>query len=279
MEHIINLLDRLGISSEKTVEFLDKQKTVDDLVNDIVKHQQSLIKSDVEFTSALKKDGEVTALTEFNRLVRKNFEITVDEAEGKKLNELFEIGKEKLTNRITEKFKDSSNKTILEENNKAQAIITQKEEHIRQLLEQIPKIEESSRSREESLRIDLALERYLEKKPLSVSIDVVFEAYKKYLNQKQYIIKDTVEGLKLYNSEGGSVLNEDKSAFLSLDDVTIEYLSRKNLIKNSNAGSTGTVNNHNPNTNINGVLINPIPKKSNMIGLDKIQRRLAGLKN
>lgn len=279
MEHIINLLDRLGISSEKTVEFLDKQKTVDDLVNDIVKHQQSLIKSDVEFTSALKKDGEVTALTEFNRLVRKNFEITVDEAEGKKLNELFEIGREKLTNRITEKFKDSSNKTILEENNKAQAIITQKEEHIRQLLEQIPKIEESSRSREESLRIDLALERYLEKKPLSVSIDVVFEAYKKYLNQKQYIIKDTVEGLKLYNSEGGSVLNEDKSAFLSLDDVTIEYLSRKNLIKNSNAGSTGTANNHNPNTNINGVLINPIPKKSNMIGLDKIQRRLAGLKN
>jgi hypothetical protein len=278
MEHIINLLDRLGISSEKTVEFLDKQKTVDDLVNDIVKHQQSLIKSDVEFTSVLKKDGEVTALTEFNRLVRKNFEITVDEAEGKKLNELFEIGKEKLTNRITEKFKDSSNKTILEENNKAQAIITQKEEHIRQLLEQIPKIEESSRSREESLRIDLALERYLEKKPLSVSIDVVFEAYKKYLNQKQYIIKDTVEGLKLYNSEGGSVLNEDKSAFLSLDDVTIEYLSRKNLIKNSNAGSTGTANNHNPNTNINGVLINPIPKKSNMIGLDKIQRRLAGLK-
>lgn len=278
MEHIINLLDRLGISSEKTVEFLDKQKTVDDLVNDIVKHQQSLIKSDVEFTSALKKDGEVTALTEFNRLVRKNFEITVEEAEGKKLNELFEIGKEKLTNKVTEKFKDSSNKTILEENNKAQAIITQKEEHIRQLLEQIPKIEENSRSREESLRIDLALERYLEKKPLSVSIDVVFEAYKKYLNQKQYIIKDTVEGLKLYNSEGGSVLNEDKSAFLSLDDVTIEYLSRKNLIKNSNAGSTGTVNNHNPNTNINGVLINPIPKKSNMIGLDKIQRRLAGLK-
>lgn len=278
MEHIINLLDRLGISSEKTVEFLDKQKTVDDLVNDIVKHQQSLIKSDVEFTSSLKKDGEVTALTEFNRLVRKNFEITVEEAEGKKLNELFEIGKEKLTNKVTEKFKDSSNKTILEENNKAQAIITQKEEHIRQLLEQIPRIEESSRSREESLRIDLALERYLEKKPLSVSIDVVFEAYKKYLNQKQYIIKDTVEGLKLYNSEGGSVLNEDKSAFLSLDDVTIEYLSRKNLIKNSNAGSTGTVNNHNPNTNINGVLINPIPKKSNMIGLDKIQRRLAGLK-
>ena len=192
MEHIINLLDRLGISSEKAVEFLDKQKTVDDLVNDIVKHQQSLIKSDVEFTSALKKDGEVTALTEFNRLVRKNFEITVDEAEGKKLNELFEIGKEKLTNKITEKFKDSSNKTILEENNKAQAIITQKEEHIRQLLEQIPKIEESSRSREESLRIDLALERYLEKKPLSVSIDVVFEAYKKYLNQKQYIIKETI---------------------------------------------------------------------------------------
>lgn len=290
MEHIIKLFERLGVPNERATEFIDKGRSEDDMVQEIVRHQQSIIRSDNEFIGNFKKEGELTAQADFNKMIKKHFALSAEEVQDKKLNEIFDIGKEKLIRKITEQFEDKSTKTLMEEHNKSQAIIRQREEEIKMLKEEtIPSIHESVRKERENMRIDLALERYVEKKPLAVAVDIVFPALKSYLNNKEYVVKETADGLKLYNSDGLTVpLNDDKTSFISLDDVTTQFLTQKKLVHLSNGANNGQNNaNHQQSSaslnmssltsnNANTIIINKNePNKSNMLGVDKINKRLA----
>lgn len=278
IDNVKSFLEKIGISSDQVEKLVRNEFSIEDAYSIVKDEQRKLLLNDTKFMENLRDEAQATFATNFNKTIRKVFELNNEDTQDKKLHELLEVGKEKVTNKIVEQYKDTNDAKLVTDLTNARRMLTEKEHEIERLRrEEIPSIENKYKQQVEEYRLKSQLLRKLELMKLNTKADIAFPAVIESIYKKGWKLEEEKGDIVLKNKDGSLVTNDDNSKFITLEQHLTHFLSDANLLIQSNANDETsykyTVSTQ-PKTLITNNVEQAVAAANNLVGSAKIANKL-----